>query len=312
MSDRRLLLLSLPLLLTTTGSLIAADQPDMPTTVTDEVVLMGGTAIYGDAVETGDLVWVKLPNQMVSFERGRVVRINRRVRATVSSSVPQAATALAGERDKGQAQAARRASSYRSSRDADSECALGLNLGTSLASNEVTLDLGGGLTATDDGQVGGLSLGLDAEWLSTSGTSGFLWGAGALVEQISSDRVDVLGAGLELRAGWRMPISGGWRLDSVAGFGVRWSRYDHAYELSGANTGTFESSGAGFGPSLRLEGRFGPAVKADVWSWALLAGVAWSTIDVEDDVSSGPLTGTTSESVSGIQPYLGFRVIFGS
>jgi len=58
-----------------------------------------------------------------------------------------------------------------------------------------------------------------------------------------------------------MPISGGWRLDTLAGLGVRWGRFDHSYELSGANTGTFDSSGAGFGPSLRLERRFGPEIR---------------------------------------------------
>jgi len=43
----------------------------------------------------------------------------------------------------------------------------------------------------------------------------------------------------------------------------------------------------------------------------VLAGVTWWSIDIQDEVNSGAITGTVDETISGIQPYLGFRVILG-
>ncbi len=289
------------------AGLAAVDSPDMPTTITDEVILRGGTTIYGEAVETGNLVWIKLPNQTVSFERERVVRINRRVRATVQ----QVSRPVAEQRATSVSVPARPRTELRG--DAGTEVSLGILLGQNMATDDVQLDLGAAGSGSDSEPAGGMLWGLDAELLSTSGSAGWMWGGDLFIDRSSSDRVSAMRVGLELRGGWRWAVSADWRLDVVGGAGLAWSQLAHELTISTGPTSNADLSGSGFGPILRLEGRLGPAVAAGHTSWSMVGGLTWSSVDVSSDTTTSTgLDISVDESLSGIAPYLGLRVRFGS
>ncbi len=302
--------LSLPLLIAT--GLAATDVTDMPSGTTDEVILQGGTTIYGEAIEDGDWLRIRLPHQTVSFERSRVVRINRRVRVERSLLT----TPLGGHREEASPPLHPPPPHARPgiSAEATAELALGLTLGTDLATDDVQVELGSGASADDTQRVGGLTTGLDLELLHTGGTAGGLWGAGFTIGRADTDRITALRLGLELRAGWRVATIGGWRLDTLAGAGVAWSRLEHdlLVDTGAGATSAVTVSGSGFGPILRIEARFGPALATGAYGWAVVGGVAWSSVDVHSDTTTA--TGTpisVDETLTGLQPYLGVRLRIG-